>query len=51
MTEETINPFNILNISTDPSYADYKNAYMRLCTNPDRDIRRNACLAYDALCN
>ena len=51
MTEDTINPFNILNISTDSSYADHKNAYMRLCTNPDRDIRRNACLAYDALCN
>jgi len=48
---DTINPFNILNISTDASYSEYKNAYMKLATERDRNIRRNACLAYDALCN
>lgn len=48
---ETINPFNILNISTDASISECKNAYMNLATNRNRDIRRNACLAYDALCN
>jgi ankyrin repeat protein len=51
MSEDTINPFNILNISTDATYPEYKKAYMNLATNRDRDIRRNACLAYDALCN
>ena len=48
---DTINPFTTLNISRDASFQEYRKAYMQLATNPDRTIRRDACLAYDALCN
>jgi hypothetical protein len=48
---DSINPFTTLGISTDAPFKEYRYAYMKLATNPDRTIRRNACLAYDALCN
>ena len=46
-----INPYSYLNISTDASVNECRAAYMRLATNPDREIRSKACLAYDVLCN
>ena len=46
-----INPYTYLNISTDASVSECRAAYMRLATNPDREIRSKACLAYDVLCN
>jgi len=48
---ETFNPYAILNISPNCSVNECKLAYMRLATNPSRITRRNACLAYDAICN
>ena len=49
--DDYINPFTTLNISTNASVQDCRSAYMKLATNPSREIRRNACLAYDVLCN
>ena len=49
--EESINPFTVLNISKDASVQECRRAYMKLATNPDRDTRAKACLAYDILCN
>ena len=51
MYYEVFNPYAILNISPNCSVNECKSAYMRLATNPSRIIRRNACLAYDAICN
>jgi len=45
------NPYNILSIPPDASIHDCRNAYFKLATNPSREIRSKACLAYDALCN
>ena len=49
--EDYINPYTILNISPNASIQDCRNAYFKLATNPNREIRSKACLAYDALCN
>jgi hypothetical protein len=46
-----INPYEILNISTQCSIQECRNAYLKLATHPNREIRSKACLAYDALCN
>ena len=46
-----INPFEILNISEDASPEETRDAYMKLATNPSREIRSKACLAYDCLGN
>ena len=51
MSSDSINPYNILNITPKSSIGDCRSAYMKLATNPNRTIRRNACLAYDCLCN
>lgn len=48
---EEINPYVILNISPLASLQECKFAYMKLATCPLRGIRRNACLAYDIICN
>ena len=48
---DCINPFTTLNISRDSSPLECRRAYIKLLAYPDRSIRRNACLAYDALCN
>ena len=49
--DDYINPYKILNITPDASIQDCRNAYFKLATNPSREIRSKACLAYDALCN
>ena len=46
-----INPYAILNISPFASPEECRNAYMNLATNPNREIRSKACLAYDIFCN
>jgi hypothetical protein len=51
MYNELFDPYAILNISPNSSVKECKSAYMELATNPSRIIRRNACLAYDAICN
>jgi hypothetical protein len=51
MYNELFDPYAILNISPNSSVNECKSAYMELATNPSRIIRRNACLAYDAICN
>ena len=48
---ERINPYEVLKVSQNCSIGESKNAYMRLATYPDRNIRTKACLAYDVLCN
>ena len=48
---DRINPYEVLNVSQNCSIGESKNAYMRLATYPDRNIRTKACLAYDVLCN
>ena len=49
--DDYINPYEILNIPISSTPGQCKLAYMKLATNPNRNIRRKACLAYDALCN
>ena len=51
MSSEWINPYEILNLSQNPSISEVRTAYRKLATNPSRLIRRNACLAYDCFCN
>ena len=46
-----INPYDILNIPTNASVEQCRIAYFNLATNPSREIRSKACLAYDILCN
>ena len=46
-----INPYSILNISSNPSKASCRTSYMKLATVPNRRKRAEACLAYDVLCN
>ena len=48
---EIDNPYSILNISENASIQECRFAYMKLATNPNRQIRAKACLAYDILCN
>ena len=49
--EDTLNPYEVLNISPFASLQDIRFAYMKLATCPLRSIRRKACLAYDMICN
>jgi hypothetical protein len=51
MSSEWINPYEILNLSQNPSIAEVRSAYRKLATNQSRIIRKNACLAYDCFCN
>ena len=46
-----INPYEILNIPPNASVSQCRIAYFKLATNPSREIRSKACLAYDILCN
>ena len=49
--EEAIDPYSVLNVSPFSTIQQIRDAYMKLATCPLREIRRNACLAYDILCN
>ena len=49
--DEYINPYSVLNLSALASPNECKKAYMNLATNPSREIRSKACLAYDIFCN
>lgn len=49
--DDYINPSAILKVSPDASPRESRNAYMNLATNPNREIRSKACLAYDIFCN
>ena len=49
--DEYINPYSVLNLSALASPKECKKAYMNLATNPSREIRSKACLAYDIFCN
>ena len=51
MFSDCINPYEILNLPKNASVNDARYAYMKLCTNQSRIIRKNACLAYDCFCN
>ena len=48
---DEINPYSILNISSNPSKGSCRSSYMKLATVPNRRKRAEACLAYDVLCN
>lgn len=45
------NPYSVLDVPQNSSFSVCRKAYMNLATNPNRDIRTKACLAYDILCN
>jgi len=49
--EEEIDPYSILNVSPLSTIQQIRAAYMKLATCPLREVRKNACLAYDTLCN
>ena len=49
--DEYINPYSVLNLSALAKPNECKKAYMNLATNPSREIRSKACLAYDIFCN
>ena len=46
-----INPYSILNISSNSSRGSCRSSYLKLATVPNRRKRAEACLAYDVLCN
>jgi ankyrin repeat protein len=46
-----INPYSILNISSNSSQGLCRSSYMKLATVPNRRKRAEACLAYDVLCH
>ena len=48
---DEINPYKVLNVSPLASLKECRFAYMNLATCPSRTVRRNACLAYDIICN
>ena len=48
---EIDNPYSILQIPENASILECRSAYMKLATNPNRQTRAKACLAYDILCN
>ena len=49
--EEAIDTYSVLNVSPFSTIEQIRDAYMKLATCPLREIRKNACLAYDILCN
>ena len=49
--ENCIDPYSILGVTPFSTSMEIKQAYMQLATCPIRSIRKNACLAYDILCN
>ena len=49
--EEAIDPYSVLNDSPFSTIGEIRAAYMNLATCPLREVRKNACLAYDILCN
>ena len=48
---DDINPYSVLNISSNSSKLECRNSYFKLATVPNRRKRAEACLAYDVLCN
>ena len=48
---DEINPYEILNLSENARPLETKKAFRKLVTNPSREIRVKACLAYDIICN
>ena len=48
---DTINPYEVLNISENAKPIETKKAFRKLVTNPTRSIRAKACLAYDIIVN
>ena len=49
--KDAIDPYSTLNVSPFSSLQEIREAYMKLATCPLRSVRKNACLAYDILCN
>ena len=50
-SDEYINPYSVLNVSPLATQSECRKAYMNLATNPSREIRSKACLAYDIFCH
>ena len=50
-SDEYINPYSVLNVSPLAIQSECRKAYMNLATNPSREIRSKACLAYDIFCH
>ena len=48
---EEIDPYSFLNITSNSSHYEVKQAYMKLANVPDRITRCKACLSYDIICN
>ena len=46
-----INPYSVLNISPSASATESQNAFKNLVISHNKDIKSNACLAYEVLCN
>ena len=51
MNIERIDPYSFLNITSNNTHYECKQAYMKLATVPDRMTRIKACLSYDIICN
>ena len=49
--EEAIDPYSVLNVSPFSTIQEIRAAYMKLATCPSREVRKNACLAFDILGN
>ena len=48
---DSIDPYSFLNITSNSSHYEVKQAYMKLANEPDRITRCKACLSYDIICN
>ena len=48
---DELNPYEVLNIPENAKPRQTKKAFRKLVTNPTREIRVKACLAYDIICN
>lgn len=48
---DEINPYEVLNIPETAKARQTKKEFRKLVTNPSREIRVKACLAYDIICN
>ena len=47
---DEINPYEVLNIPETAKARQTKKEFRKLVTNPSREIRVKACLAYDIIC-
>lgn len=48
---DKIDPYSFLNVTSNSSYQEVKNSYMKKSTMPDRMTRCKACLSYDIIVN